>query len=89
MDNLHPPARKLTWDLCSFAMQALHRAPARLRHLPSCLQRPLVLMCLICCFCGLQALHRAPAPAHLKHLPAYLKDAGTHAVQQDSQRRGK
>jgi hypothetical protein len=36
----------------------------------------------------MQALHRAPPPAHLKHLPAYLKDAGTQAVQQDSQRKG-
>lgn len=34
-------------------------------------------------------LHRAPPPAHLKHLPAYLKDPDTAAVQQDgSTRRG-
>lgn len=40
------------------------------------------------CLLTMQALHRAPPPAHLKHLPAYLKDAGTEAVQQDSQRKG-
>ena len=34
-------------------------------------------------------LHRAPPPAHLKHLPAYLQDPATAAVQQDgSTKRG-
>lgn len=50
-------------------------------------------MCHVCrhvsVFCAVvQALHRALPPAHLKHLPAYLRDSATEAVKQDSQRRG-